>query len=167
MRGRILLRKKIVVCGWVAAVVLSQPSMAGTAALDADGFATKVYEVTKGGDYNAYVQLIDPRCHPRLFTPKSFELRSELLNGMNPSAKVNAMPFASYQAMMKEKGAPPDRLIYSLEPSHIVIVHGTVPGVTGGNRVELGPILHSDKGWELLEGDCLSNGPADSSQTPK
>jgi len=153
-----LFRKKDVI-GGAAAVLLFASVSAWAADSGAEAFAKKIYEVTKSGNYSAYEALFDARCHPRSFTSKSFELRSDVLKKLNPGVTVEAMPLADYQAMMKQKGAGPDLRVYVVQPSHIVIVHGTVPGVAGGDRVELGPIFRSKDDWTLLEGDCLSNGP--------
>ncbi len=67
-------------------------------------------------------------------------------------------PTSCVEAVMKNKGAPPNLIVYSVKPSHIVVVHGTVPGVAGGDRVDLGFIVHSKDDSRLIEGDCLSNG---------
>ncbi len=131
-----------------------------------DKLAKKLFAVTKTGSYAAYQRLFYPTCHARPFTSRSFELRSDLLRKMNPGARVEAMPLAAYQTMRKRKGAPPDRTTYAVPPSYIVIVRGSVPGVVGGDWVELGPITNSKHGWKLLEGDCLSN-PRAKSKNPK
>jgi hypothetical protein len=126
---------------------------------DAHTFAQKVYTVTKAGNYREYKQLMHPSCHAGALTPKSFALRSDLLNKLAPGAKSEAMLIAEYQAMMQKRGAPPNAIHYAVEPSHIVIVRGTLPGVAGGDHVALNPIVKAGAAWTLLDGDCLSATP--------
>lgn len=123
---------------------------------DGSAFANRVYAVTKARDYPAYTQLMDSRCHVHPFTERSFDLRGDLLNKLAPGAPVEAMPFADYREMMQKRGAPPDRIVYTVQPSHIVIVRGTVPGVVGGDHVALNPIVKTGGEWKLLDGDCLA-----------
>ena len=70
---------------------------------------------------------------------KNFELRSDLLHKLEltPRSKLEAMPFADYQVMIQKRGAPPDLFTYRVQPSHVVIVRGTVAGVAGGDHVAL------------------------------
>jgi hypothetical protein len=126
---------------------------------DAHTFAQRVYSVTKAGNYREYQQLMHPSCHAGTLTPKTFALRSDLLNKLAPGAKIEAMPIADYQAMMHKRGAPPNAIHYAVEPSHIVIVRGTLPGVEGGDHVALNPIVKSGAAWALLDGDCMSATP--------
>jgi hypothetical protein len=142
------------------AVALLLLGTASAAEPDANTFAHKVYAVTKAGNYQAYEQLMHPRCHAIATTQKSFELRSDLLNKLAPGAKIEAMLIADYQAMMQKRGAPPNSSNYSVQPSHIVIVRGTLPGVEGGDHIALNPIVNSDGTWTLLDGDCLSATPS-------
>ena len=132
---------------------------ASAAERDANIFAQKVYAVTKAGDYHAYQQLMHPRCHASTVTPNSFALRSDLLNKFAPGAKIEVMLIADYQAMMQKRGAPANNVNYAVQPSHIIIVRGMVPGVAGGDHVALNPIVKSDGAWRLLDGDCLSAAP--------
>lgn len=99
-----------------------------------------------------------PRCHIRLATAQNFELRFDLVKKLVPApgAKPEAMSIADYQAMMRKRGAPPSNINYTVPPSHIVIVRGTLPGVAGGDHVALNPIVKSDGIWKVLDGDCLS-----------
>jgi len=45
---------------------------ASAAERDANIFSQKVYAVTKAGNYQAYQQLMHPRCHASAVTPNSF-----------------------------------------------------------------------------------------------
>jgi len=133
---------------------------------DANTFAQKVYSVTRAGNYQEYQNLMHPSCHARTVTPENFALRSDLLNKLAPGAKIEAMPLADYQAMMQKRGAPPSNINYKVEPSHIVIVRGTLPGVKGGDHVALNPIVKSGGAWTILDGDCLSTRPLGSGPKP-
>jgi hypothetical protein len=145
--------------GRTIAVALLLLGTASAAEPDDNTFAHKVYAVTKAGNYQAYEQLMHPRCLARATTQKNFELRSDLLNKLAPGAKIEAMLIADYQAMMQKRGAPPNSSKYSVQPSHIAIVRGTLPGVEGGDHVALNPIVNSDGTWTLLDGDCVSATP--------
>lgn len=146
-------------CNLSAAImVLLWPSLLAPAAdSDAAQFARRVFEITKSGDFTAYRQLIDPRCHPGPAMAESFKLRSDLVNKL-AGIQVEAMPLPAYQEMLKRKGAPPGLVKYKFEPAFIVIVHGILAGVSGGDRVELNPFVSSGDDWRILEGDCLSSG---------
>ena len=131
---------------------------------DANGFGLKIYALTKRRDYQAYAVLFHPNCHERSVTRQNFELRSDLLNklALAPGTKPEAIPFPDYKSMMRKRGAPPGFFTYTLEPSHVVIVRGTIPGVAGGDHVALNPIVKLAGSWKLLDGDCLSTAPTDS-----
>jgi hypothetical protein len=125
---------------------------------EADAFARRVYAITKAGDFASYEKLMEPVCHAGAVTSHSFELRSDILNKLSQGASVEAMTLADYEAMMRKRGAPPSPLVYKVPPSHVVVVHGTLVGVAGGDHVQLNPIVHSAGGWTLLDGDCVSSG---------
>ena len=117
-------------------------------------FAKEVFDTTKSGDYAAYQKLFDPRCHPKDFTEKSFELRSSIVNKMADTATVEAMPYSAYLTFREKQGAPPETVNYIEKPSHIVLVHGTIARTTG-DHIVLNPIVTSGNGPKVLEGDCL------------
>jgi len=87
------------------------------------------------------------------------------MNQFAPGATVDVMSLADYQAMMRKRGAPPSQVIYTVQPSHIVIVRGSVPGVAGGDHVVLNPIVKSGNEWRALDGDCVLPQPSANSTT--
>jgi hypothetical protein len=129
-------------------------------AQDAISFAQRVFDVTKSGDFQGYQSLMHRNCHLRPFTKKSFELRSDILRKLKPGAKIEVVTIADFRAELERRGAPPDHSVFSVEPSHIVVVRGSVAGVSGGDHVSLNPIVNSDGIWKLLDGDCIGTGPA-------
>jgi hypothetical protein len=124
---------------------------------DADAFARRVYAITKAGNFAGYEKLMEPRCHSSAVTSQGFDLRANILNKLSQGASVEAMTIADYEALMRKRGAPPSPLVYKVPPSHVVVVHGTLPGVAGGDHVQLNPIVRSAEGWKLLDGDCVSS----------
>jgi hypothetical protein len=129
-------------------------------AQNAQSFAQRVFDVTKSGDFKAYQSLMHGNCNVRPFTKNSFELRSDILRKLKPGAKIEVVALADYRAELEKRGAPPDRSVFSAQPSHMVIVRGSVAGVSGGDHVTLNPILNSGGVWKLLDGDCIGTSPA-------
>jgi hypothetical protein len=127
-------------------------------AQDATSFAQRVFDVTKSGDFKGYQSLMHRNCHLRPLTSKSFELRSDILRKLKPGAKIEAVTLADYRAELERRGAPPDRSVFSVQPSHIVVVRGSIAGVSGGDHVTLNPIVNSGGVWKLLDGDCVETG---------
>jgi hypothetical protein len=135
----------------VAALVVVAP----LSAQDAGAFARRVYEVTRTRQFAEYQQLTDPRCQATAASHPAFDMRGDILNRMS-SAAVEAMPIGAYRAMMQRRGAAPPVAVYRVEPSHVVVVHGTIPGLAGADYVALNPIADVNGTWTMLDGDCLA-----------
>src|SRR5205814_1247225 len=127
--------------------------------------ANRLYAITKARDFAGYTRMLDSRCHPRSWTEGSFNLRADLMNKLAPGATVDVMLLADYQEMMRKRGAPPSQVVFTVQPSHIVIMRGGVPGVAGGDHVVLNLIVNSDNEWKVVDGDCVLTNPTANSTT--
>jgi hypothetical protein len=127
---------------------------------DSMALASRLYATTKARDFAGYTRMLDSQCHPRSWTEGSFDLRADLMNQLGPGATMDVMLLADYQEMMRKRGAPPSQVIFTVQPSHIVIVRGSVPGVAGGDHVVLNLIVKSGNEWRVVDGDCVLPHPA-------